>query len=688
MAKPYSLRYIMSIVATLLLSFNLMAGDDEDEFAELMALLDAQTDLATKSKMNADFVPGMITILHGDQLQSLGVQTVNEALGLVPGIYTNVGNVGQPVTIVRGVGVALKSSNLKIMFNGVPANSAVTGSADAILHLPIFQVERIEIIRGPGSPLYGEFAFSGVVNIITRSNDKAVQVKVGKHHYRQVDAVYAAEQAGLKWSVNASAWKTNGTERLSGQDNFTIHDFGYAPGNIFDHDQGQLLVVNADYGDYQFKSRYVNSKRGGFYGDTAKGGSDYAPRKESVLNVHGNKKWKISDALSATFSLTWQQTKFVEAEFLGLPAGPRLQGPPPPVPNLVDRTRQTGADDSYQKFELAFDWLASDNHNLLVVLEGARFKVDDSFGFVTAGDEHFTLDESELRVQTNTERKLYSIVLQDQWRFNENLDITLGTRFDHYNDWGTSHSPRIAAVWRLSKQHMVKAQYSEAFRPPALEQSNPGVNSLLGRAMVGSITSENLSTTEMSYIYRQPTRNIKATVFKTDISDLIEFHLNPGDPPLFRNLGEITARGVELEWSENFSTSWEVLSNISYVKTTDKRDVDEEFTGAVNWLANLGISWNASEQISHHLLVKYVGEQEGAELPNLRVPHVQTFDAYSTIDYTLVYKHLFALEHLTVRATAKNLGNAHWTVQAYPTQWPEGLTKGGRMWSVDFSYEF
>ncbi len=687
MAKSYSLSLIMSIAATLL-SFNVMAGDDEDEFAELMALLDAQTDLATKSKMNADFVPGMITILHGEQLQSLGVQTINEALGLVPGIYTDVGNVGQPVTIVRGVGVALKSSNLKIMFNGVPANSAVTGAAEAILHLPIFQVERIEIIRGPGSPLYGEFAFSGVVNIITRSSDKAVQVKVGKHHYRQVDAAYAAEQDGLKWSLNASAWKTNGTERLSGQDNFTPSGWGHAPGNIFDHDQGQLLSFNADYGDYQFKSRYVNSKRGGFYGETAKSDKDYAPRKESVLNLHGNKKWAISDALSATFSLTWQQTKYAEAEFLGIPAGPRLQGPPPRTQNLVDRRRQTGADDSYEKFELAFNWQALDNHNLLIVLEGARFKVDDSFGYVSEGDVYIALNEDELRVNSNAERKLYSIVVQDQWRFNDNLDITLGTRFDHYNDWGSSHSPRIAGVWRLSQEHMLKAQYSEAFRPPSLEQSNPGPNSLLGNALVGKITSENLATSEVSYVFRQPSRNIKATIFKTDISDLIEFHINPGDPPVFRNLGDITARGIELEWSENIATHWEVLSNISYVKTTDTRDVDEEFTGAVNWLANLGVSWNATEQISHHILVKYVGEQEGAELPNLRVAHAQTFDAHSTLDYTLVYKNLFAFEHLTLRATVKNLGNAHWNVQAYPTQWPDGLTKGGRMWAIDFSYDF
>ncbi|NRB41514.1 MAG: TonB-dependent receptor [Pseudomonadales bacterium] len=681
----------ITMVGAMLCTANVYASDEDSELAALMALLDAETELATKSKMNADYVPGMVTVLHGDKLKSMGIQTSGEALGLVPGIYVSPGNTGQVVSVVRGVGVTLGSSNLKIMLNGVAMNSAVTGAADSVLRLPIFQIERIEVIRGPGSSLYGEFAYSGVVNIITRKNTNAAHVKMGDNNYRQMDAMLGSEKSedGINWQLNMSSWETDGTGRESGLDNFAgAGGNGYAPGSIFDQEEGQLLFFASSYQGYEFKGHYIDTERGGYFGNLAKGEKDYDPGHETIINVELSKKWQISDNINSGLSVAYQQTDFEHAKNLALPAGVNQPGPGPKIPNTHDQIRQTGFEDSYFKINAFMDWQTSASNTVLVMLESVKYEVKDSYGTATDLGIEMTLPENALEVINTAQRQINSLVLQDQWRIVDNIELPAGIRFDDYDDLGSNSSPRLAGVWRITDNHILKAQYAEAFRPPTLAQSYPGPETNLARFTPQAIVPEELSSYELSYIYRQPIRNFKATLFQTEVTDLIEFYIKPGSPPIFRNLGEIKSTGLELEWQETLSDNWQLMSNVSYVDAEDKRDVDEEFTGAVNWLANLGLSWNATPNMMHTLLYKYVGEQEGAELPNLKLPHVETFAAYNTLDYSVSYGNAFGARGLLLQLSIKNLTDETWESQAYPTQWPEGLTQGGRNWLLGCEYEF
>ena len=126
---------------------------------ELFTLLEQESELATKSKKNIDYLPGLITVLQQNELKRFGFQTVREALELVPGIDFSLKGL-----IVRGIGNAYISGKTKIMLNGVALNDTTTSSASSILQLPVEMVERIEVIRGPGSALYGEYAYSGIIN--------------------------------------------------------------------------------------------------------------------------------------------------------------------------------------------------------------------------------------------------------------------------------------------------------------------------------------------------------------------------------------------------------------------------------------------------------------------------------------------------------------------------------------------
>ena len=154
------------------------AGEpDTDEARDLLALLGNQTELATKTGMNADFIPGMVTILSGSDMLTRGARTVWEAVSLVPGISQGIEATGERLLLSRGAGHGYASGNIKILLDGMSMNSTLSATANPVLNLPIEQVERIEAIRGPGSSVYGEYAYIGVVNVITRRRERTLHLQ-------------------------------------------------------------------------------------------------------------------------------------------------------------------------------------------------------------------------------------------------------------------------------------------------------------------------------------------------------------------------------------------------------------------------------------------------------------------------------------------------------------------------------
>tara|TARA_Y100000588_G_scaffold124518_2_gene136464 strand:- start:520 stop:1005 length:486 start_codon:yes stop_codon:yes gene_type:complete len=138
-------------------------ADDEDfaEFQELLEIIDEETTVATKTKLNSDYVPGMVTVLHDEDLEALGIATVWEALSLVPGMQIYRSDRGDPFVTVRGMPFPFNSGNIKIPTNSVAMSRETSSLNTSVLLMPVEQVERIEVVRGPGSSVYGNFAFRG-----------------------------------------------------------------------------------------------------------------------------------------------------------------------------------------------------------------------------------------------------------------------------------------------------------------------------------------------------------------------------------------------------------------------------------------------------------------------------------------------------------------------------------------------
>ncbi|MEJ2417424.1 MAG: TonB-dependent receptor [Exilibacterium sp.] len=655
------------------------------EMAALMALLEEETDLATRTNMNADYVPGMVSVLHADDLKGMGLTTVADALGQVAGFYTTVNNVGDTLAIVRGAGATLNTSNLKILVDGAAVNRPVDASADWALRLPLSQVDRIEVVRGPGSALYGEFAFAGTVNIISRQGN-TVGVRGGSYNYRQGYALFSrrfANGAGLQ--LNLSAWDRDNSGLHTNLDNFARGGHGYSPGEVYDHERGQLLLANLDYQGYQLQLQHAEHERGGWYGRTAVMPLDLDPRVETVTGLNLSKSWQINADLSLGASLDGLHTKLEDAAYLPLPAG--VNPPGPALPSPVDRFRQDGSSDTTKRANFNLRWSGLKAHTVYLDAGYSHSRVDSAWvNFFTLGQPLIHGDADMTRVLAGTERSRYSLTLQDQWQLRDNLELTLGARRDHYDDWGSHTSPRIAAVWRAGEHHIFKTQYAEAFRPPTLTELYPGPNAFPGTVYT-DLREERLKSVEAAYVYRLANRTLRVTAFHTEIEDLIEFFINPGDPPTWRNRGDIESRGVELEWQQRIGRRWEWFANLAYVKAEDPLDSDEKLLGAVDWLANMGLTWHSDSKTSHALRMRYVGEQEGWEIYT-GVQHTQRYDPYSTFDYTFCLKGVLAVYGLDLLVGVKNLTDKEYDTPPTPAQYPQGLPHGRRTAWLQFEYSF
>src|ERR1051326_8269529 len=215
MMKPFAVAVAFALAAALPvfgIDTDQKQKGEEKELAELLSIVQQETDVATKTRMNSDYVPGIVTVLEGDDLEALGVATAGEALGLVPGLVPQPGARASESVIVRGLDFPFNNGNILILVNSVPLSRQDAGINSSALAMPVEQIERIEVIRGPGSVFYGDYAFMGLVNIVTRKEATRLFLRTqDPHPFYELGARSQWSAGGTKAGINISRYGSNHT---------------------------------------------------------------------------------------------------------------------------------------------------------------------------------------------------------------------------------------------------------------------------------------------------------------------------------------------------------------------------------------------------------------------------------------------------------------------------------------------
>ncbi len=534
------------------------AGDDEE--AELLAVLKQETELATKTRMNSDFVPGIVAILEGDRLRALGARTVWDALPYVPGVLATRDRSGTSSVSVRGVPFPFNSGSIQILLNGSPIWREAAGLNGSVLYMPMAQVERIEFIRGPGSVLYGDYAFMGLVNIVTRKQGNEAGAEVDSHGARAVNLLSSGKFAGWETSVNLAGQTSDDAilpiggnaddKRFSGvatakyggltlqAQTFDRHVYNFAASG-FNPKRGETnWSTEARYaaelmpglsGELRAQYLYnsITTTANGFKGDEVLSGTDL--------------RWTGWSRQTWLFGAEYSDANIDRATFLPPPA----PGGPPPQPT-------------------------------------------------TFADKH---------------RSVASLYAQDQIELTEALRGTLGARWDNNSEIGDRVTPRAALVWQPSEHHVFKLQYAEGFRAPTFfELYAPGPQRNV-------LDFEVNRTEEFNYVYQRPQLTLRATLFRTRIPNMVFVDL-ARHPPGFGNPAHALADGAEFELSQQISGELRIDANLSYVNSHDNRDLpkalEQPIAEVPHWMGNIGLLWNPSRDWVAGAHWSHVGRRPGA----------------------------------------------------------------------------
>ncbi|WP_373986852.1 TonB-dependent receptor plug domain-containing protein [Duganella sp. BuS-21] len=561
---------------------------DEDELALVYGAGDSVS-IATGNLQALRRAPAVASVITAADIAAMGATDLDQVLESVAGIHVNrTPNSYSPLYVVRGI-VSAYTPQILMLQNGVPITTAYIGNKGNIWGgYPLEHIARIEIIRGPGSALYGSDAFSGVINLITKGANEAAGTEIGGRvgSFGSYDGW--AQHGGKLGPVEVAAYfragSTDGYHPTIEADAQSRNDtlFGthasLAPGTL--NNQLKMIDANLDliYGQWRarfgYKRRYDMGTGAGIASALDPVGRQQGER------ITSNLSWaepQVTRNLGLGASLSSQQSS------QEMPTPYRLLPPGLVFPTGAFPNGMIGAPEEWERiYRLAAyaDYSGVSSHHLRVGvghddIDMYRVREIRNFNYAPNGTP---IPLPALVDTTNTtpfirpqRRKIDYIYLQDEWNFAADWSLTAGVRHDQYSDFGGTTNPRMALVWDASFDLTAKLLYGRAFRAPAFNESygitNPVV---LGNP---NLRPERNATTELAFAWQARTdATVNLTFYRYDMEDMIRILPNAiaGTGGTYANTGNQKGHGIELESNWTISREVRLSGNYAWQRSTDQ----------------------------------------------------------------------------------------------------------------------
>lgn len=618
--RVFPFHFVLSCLCIVfgIVSYTPQAQAQEPEASEalgrLLKLLDTKISTGSHAQP-ADITPGVVTILEKKTLLATGVRTVAEALTLIPGFGKPEPQLNNDEPVFRGLGGIYTGSSGKIryMVNGIVTNNTISANSSLVLQMPVDQIERIEVISGPGAAIYGEYALLGVINVITEQSANFAYARFTDYDTQAVGGHYRWEHSPqYHSSLNVSLWQSDGGDINSGTDILYAlgqPELSVAPGQPNLKRRFLSAFYNLDAKNWSLTAFLLGDQRGDRFGAAnALSGSTEFTQKTSQYGVEWKTQAKVNSWIVNSRIAAKHYQRKNENTFL-LPAG---------IFRLFEVDLVTNSNEGENRFELASKLSRQQGtHHQLLGVELSESKSED-ISFEATFDESTLLPglniASPLAESTtqplgleNKSRRISSLYFSDQYQPSDRLQFVSGLRVDHYSDIRESSlfSPRVSASYRKSTNHLLKAQYARAFRPPSFSELHYRIGlSSDGHAGNPDLDSEIIDTLEFVHSYRDKRSLLRTTLFASRISDLIR-HINRGR---FENVHDVDSQGIELDFEHNPRLGIRWLGNLSYVEATNTSN-SQPLEGSIRWLGNLGFNWQPRSRYSTTIRYQYVGER-------------------------------------------------------------------------------
>ena len=550
-------------------------GDEEEDLA--LAYGDKSfISIASGSRQPIARAPSVATVVTAEDIAAIGAADLDEVLETVPGLHVSRSVAAyNPIYTIRGISTQYNPQVLMLV-NGIPLTGVFVGNRSQIWGgMPVENIARIEVIRGPGSALYGADAFSGVINIITKAatdiNGTQIGLRAGSFRSRDAWVQHGGTWGGFDVAAYLRVGATDGQRQIIGADALSGTPFpSLAPGSV---NLGRDAIdARLDLARDKWRLRAGYQQR-----DNVGNGAGVA----SALDPRGS---NFGERVST--DLTWQDTNFApdldvtaQASYLHITEQSNLTLYPPGFPDGV-----IGNPDKWERhlrFNLSAAYAGFQSHKLRF---GAGTQDDDLYR--TKETKNFTLVPvpggffpaplgSVVDVSDSTpflrphSRRVNHVYAQDEWAFTKDWYLTAGVRRDLYSDFGGTTNPRVALVWETAYNLTSKLLYGRAFRPPAFAElyniNNPVA---LGNPNLKPETNESV---ELAFAW-QPASSLQANLnlFRYRMKDILRFVQNPDASFTAQNAGRQNGQGLEVELVWEASRSLRLSGNYAQQRSIDE----------------------------------------------------------------------------------------------------------------------
>jgi outer membrane receptor for ferrienterochelin and colicin len=608
--------------------------------------LDAMVVSASAAEVSERDAPASISVITREEIAKRPVKDLNQILRDAPGVNMDFGSDGTKGVSIRGLG----DGYTLILIDGKRVNSQLTfmrhyrGDTNWV---PVEAIERVEVVRGPMSTLYGSDALGGVVNIITRKSQKEWHGSVTAETIVPDDSNEGASRKVTFYTSGSvipdllrakvyGGYTENDSDNLgrdSGSAGTKNRDIS-ATFTLTPTDD-QELDLELSYG----RQRYLA------FADEEDGGETKMTRYSAALGHKGY--WDFG---TTNFRIFTEQA--VRSN------------------QFTDRSGAVLGDEVTAK-----SYTAEGKVSLPLELGlpqmlniGGEYRLEKLKDPLNMGKSNTVLGG----VGSDTaDMTTYALFLEDNISVTDDLTLTGGLRMDHHEEFGTHYSPRAYVNYNLTDAVTLKAGYAEAFKAPDIRQLNPyWVSRSRGRGcgavggpceMVGNpdLKPETSQSAEFGVYYDAKGWKANATYFHNDIENKITSartaSLILGDGTKYVqqvNVDKARTSGIEGSFTVPVlkdTLTW--TNNFTYLIEAKNLETGEPLSTSPKLSVRSNLNWRATQDLSFDLSARYMGKQVDyvAETETLSA---QVVKAYTTFSLSTAYE---ANDHIVLRGGVENI---------------------------------